>query len=128
MAGVSIDTSEVFAFAAELGRIPGRVVPDVDKVMKKAAQNLKDDYNEQAAASTHFKGMAGSVTYDRASGIGQVGYEVGPDKGRRGGALGNIFFFGGSNGGGGTGDLDGPIRGEGDRTVGELGKVVEGWF
>ena len=111
------DMSEVQRLAVDLGRVSAGLVDDVDRVAKRAAQNIKDDLTAQASGSRHFKGMAGSFSYDRHYGRSAVGYEIGPDKGRRGGALGNIFFFGGSHGGGGTGDLDAPLAAEGPRFV-----------
>ena len=94
--------------ANNLGKIAAGAVKDVDAVMKKGAQNLKEDLISGARSSTHFKGMAGSISYDQTNGLRTISYEVGPDKDRRGGALGNIFYFGTSRGGG-SGDLDGPV-------------------
>lgn len=94
--------------ANNLGKIAAGAVKDVDAVMKKGAQNLKEDMVSDARSSTHFKGMAGSISYDQTNGLRTISYEVGPDKDRRGGALGNIYYFGTSRGGG-SGDLDGPV-------------------
>jgi hypothetical protein len=126
VSGSIFDFSQVAALAAELGKVPARALPEVDKVTKRGAQNLKDAYTAQAAGSEHFHGMAGSVSYDRMYGVGSVGYEIGPDKSRRAGALGNLFFFGGANGGGGTGDLDGPLAEEEPRYLSALGDVLRG--
>lgn len=123
--GVSIDTSELQSLAVEFGKATAKLLPAVDKVAQKAAQSIKDDLSAQAAASTHFRGMAGSISYERAYGLGSVGYEIGPDKDRRGGALGNIFFFGVPEGGGGTGDLDAPLREEEPRFIKALGDLAE---
>ena len=104
-----------------------RTVPqEVRKVIAEGAANVRDDLNDQAAASRHFKGMAGSVTYDMKGNAYFSEAEIGPDKGRTGGALGNIFFFGGANGGGGTGDLDGALRREGPRLTSAMGDVLRG--
>ena len=125
--GFTIDTSQLQAFSAELGKIAGKAVPGVDAVLKRGAQAIKDNLNAQAAASTHFRGMAGSVTYDRKGFFSSIGYEVGPDKGRRGGALGVGFFFGGwKNGGGGSGDIDAPLAAEGPKIESEIGKILDG--
>ena len=121
--GISFDASELQRLAVDFGKASAGLLKDVDKVAQKAAQNIKDDLNAQAAGSS-FRGMAGSVTYDRTFSRGSVGYEVGPDKDRRGGALGNIFFFGTSRGGG-TGDLDAPLREEEPRFIKALGDLAE---
>lgn len=116
--------AELRRFITDLAAAAKAAVEDVDPVMKKGAQNIKDAMNADLASSRHFKGAAGSVTYDRRYSAGVVGYEVGPDKGRRGGALANIFYFGGSNGGGGTGDIDGPLNAEIPNIESELARAV----
>ena len=117
---------ELRAFAADLGKIASKALPETDAVLKKGAQNIKDDLVSEARGSTHFKGMAGSVSYDSMYGIGHAKYEIGPDKGRRGGALGNIAYFGTSRGGG-TLDLEGPLARESPNLERELDKLVDKW-
>jgi len=109
--GITVDTSQLQRLAADLGRAPGRLQPQVEATLKRGAQNIKDAYVAQARGSRHFKGMAGSFAYDRFGFARTIGYRVGPDKNREGGALGNVFFFGTSRGGG-SGDLTGPLEAE----------------
>lgn len=117
---------ELRAFAADLGKIASKALPDTDAVLKKGAQNIKDDLVADARGSKHFKGMAGSISYDSMYGMGHAKYEIGPDKSRRGGALGNIYYFGTSRGGG-TGDLEGPLARETPNIERELNKLVDKW-
>ncbi|WP_413455994.1 hypothetical protein ACLQ8T_05800 [Glutamicibacter sp. FR1] len=117
---------ELRAFAADLGKIASKALPDTDAVLKKGAQNIKDDLVADARGSKHFKGMAGSISYDSMYGIGHAKYEIGPDKGRRGGALGNIAYFGTSRGGG-TLDLEGPLARESPNLERELDKLADKW-
>lgn len=124
--GVSADYSEMHKLIADLSASTKGLLPKVDAVVKKGADNVKKDLNGQARHSTHFNAMDGSITYDSNYRLGLVQYEVGPDKRRRGGALGNIFFFGGANGGGGTGDLDGAMRTEEPHMVKALGDLLGG--
>lgn len=124
MAGINIDASGLRALAVDLGKVPGRLVPKIDAVLKRGALSIKDDLNQQLADSPHFKAAAGSVTFESTTSVGRVSYEVGPDKERRAGALANIFFFGGARGGGGTGDLDGPVDAESERVSEHLSKIV----
>ena len=114
MSSFSIDTSEVQRLATNLGKVAGGAVKDVDAVFKKGAQNVKDEMQADARGSVHFKGMAGAISYDSAYRVGASRYEVGPDKDRKGGALGNIYYFGTSRGGG-SGDIEKPIRSEAPR-------------
>jgi hypothetical protein len=110
MADNSINASQVRALAEQLGRVPGRAMDELDPIVKAAAEAVKRGMVADARGSRHFRGLAGSISYDRKqSAMRSVGYEVGPDKGRRGGALGNIYYFGTSRGGG-SGDLEGPLN------------------
>ena len=121
------DDGTLRGFAADLGKVASSALGDVDKVVKKGAQNLKEDYAAQASASTHFgDGLPEAITYDSFYLPGRVQYEVGPDKWRRGGALGNIFFFGTPRGGGGTGDIDGPLDREQPRMMRALDDLLGG--
>lgn len=113
------------ALITDLGKIPTALYKVTEATLEKGALDLKDQLNDNLAASEHFKGAAGSVTYDGKVSLGSIGFEVGPDKSRRGGALGNVAFFGTSRGGG-TVDLDGAVRSIGTRTERFLGLAVEG--
>lgn len=107
---MSDGAQELYRFASDVARAAEAAVKDVDPIVRVEAHDLKEQMNSDLAGSRHFRGAAGSVTYDSRFSVGTVGYEVGPDKGRRGGAIANIAYFGGSNGGGGTVDLDGTFK------------------
>lgn len=118
---------ELRKFAQDLGRIAHQALPDTDAVMKKGAQNIKNDLIDEANSSPLIGSrMARSISYDSMYGIGHAKYEIGPDKSRRGGALGNIYYFGTSRGGG-TGDLEGPLAREAPNIERELNKLVDKW-
>lgn len=123
---MSDGTAELRALAADMGRIAGDAVKDVDEVLKKAAQNVKTEMQADASKSRHFKGMAGSITYDSYYLPGRARYVVGPDKGRRGGSLGNIYYFGTSRGGG-SGDIEKPLRSEEPRLTSALDALTARW-
>ena len=125
------DGGELRRFISDVAAATRGALPKVDAVVKRGAHNVKEDLSEQAAESTHFsskrgRGLETAMSYDSNYRPGVVQYEVGPDKARRGGALGNIFFFGGANGGGGTGDLDGALKREEPRMVKALGDLLGG--
>ena len=94
MTGETIDTSELRALAADLGRVPAATVPAVEQVVKKAAQNVKDDWSRAVSGSARLRHYPRSITYDRRMTVGGVEYEVGPDKDKQQGPLGNIAEFG----------------------------------
>lgn len=114
---ISIDTSELRAFATDLGHVAGSALPSVDAIMKKGAQNIKEEMASDLAESPSFGRAAPTVSYDSDYRPGQVAYEIGPDKDRGGKAGGaahllNIAYFGGANGGGASVDIDKPLRSE----------------
>ncbi|UVK58404.1 hypothetical protein SEA_GLOBIWARMING_11 [Arthrobacter phage GlobiWarming] len=123
---MSDGSAEFRALANDLGKIAGSAVKEVDAVLKKGAQNIKEEMAADAAASVHFKPVAGSITYESQYSIGTPRYVVGPDKGRRGGALANIYYFGTSRGGG-SGDIEKPLRSEEPRLQSAIEKLADKW-
>ena len=118
--------AELRAFAVDLGKVAGSAVKDVDAVLKKGAQNIKNEMQADVRGSEHFKGMAGSISYDSHYLPGRARYVIGPDKSRRGGSLGNIYYFGTSRGGG-SGDIDKPLRSEEPKTMRALADLLDKW-
>ena len=118
--------AELKQLSANLGKIAGSAVEDVDAVLKKGAQNVKSEMRADVSRSEHFKGMAGSISYDSYYLPGRARYVVGPDKSRRGGSLGNIYYFGTSRGGG-SGDIEKPLRSEEPRLMSALEQLAAKW-
>lgn len=106
MAGFEIDTSELRKLSTDLGRIPAKVAPDAEAVLKRAAQNLKEAMAAEFEGSPHFKRVAGAVSYERRGFAREIGYEIGPEMGRGAGSLAGIAVEGGANGGGGSVKID----------------------
>jgi len=123
--GLNIDTSQLRELAADLGRIPGRVERDVEAVMKRGAQNIKEGMQAAFEGSPAFKGAARTVSYDRKGLFRSVGYEIGPTIGGAG-SLAGIAVDGGANGGGGTVDVDSVLEAEGPNLERELGNILDG--
>ena len=123
---MSNGTEELRQLAVNLGRVAGSAVKDVDEVLKKGVQNIKTEMQADARGSEHFKGMAGSISYESYYLPGRARYVVGPDKSRRGGSLGNIYYFGTSRGGG-SGDIEKPLRTEEPRTMSALAALTARW-
>lgn len=116
-------SGELRTYANDLGKITGDASREVDKVLKKGAQNIKEDLVKDAKASKHFKGLAPAISYDSLYGFQNPRYEIGPDKARKEGPLGNIAYFGTSRGGG-TLDLEGPLERESKNLETELDRAV----
>lgn len=68
---------------------------EVDKVVERGALNIKNDWRRRWGGLTHAPALPYAVTYDvtREPG-GVICGEIGPDKTKRQGALGNIIEFG----------------------------------
>lgn len=122
---VTVDTSQLLHFAVDLGKVAASALPRVDAVVKRGAQQIKDDMVSDAEASKHFRGIGRTIDYDRAYGIGEVSYEVGPNRERGGQApLAGVAYLGGANGGGGSLDLDGPLEREAPRLMKALDELL----
>ena len=123
---VSVGSADLTSIIAALAKAPDEATDAARAVVAKGALNVKRALNRQAADSLHFKGMAGSVTYDMEIRRHSITAEIGPDMHKRGGTLGHIFFLGGANGGGGTGDIDAPLREEEPKMVKFLDEAMRG--
>lgn len=123
---MSDGAAELRQFAIAVGNIADGAFEDVDEVITKAAVNVKSEMIADVSKSRHFRGMAGSITYEHHNTRGVIRREVGPDKGRRGGALGNIYYFGTSRGGG-TGDIEKPLNTEEPRLMSAMQSLVDRW-
>lgn len=91
---MTIDASELRNLAADLGNVSGRMIPAVDAVVEKAALNVKDEWVRAVSGSSRLCHYPRSISYDRVPSLTAVEYEVGPDKDRMQGPLGNIAEFG----------------------------------
>ena len=89
-----VDTSQLTDWASELEAAALSLLTRARPVMSRAGLNVKRQLALDMAASPHFKGIAGSISYDTADTRSGVQVEVGPDTERRGGALANIAYFG----------------------------------
>lgn len=102
MAGFDIDMSEVEAFAADLQRVPASLSRHAIPVLKRFAQDVKTDVQEDARSSSNagMRKAANFVRYDDVT-AGADGYEteVGYDE-EGAGKLGKIMVNGTAKGGG----------------------------
>jgi len=106
MADFELDTSELRKLSTDLGRIPAKVIPDAEAVLKRGAQNLKESMAAEFEGSPHFKRVGAAVSYERRGFAKNIGYEIGPEIGRGAGSLAGVAVEGGANGGGGSVKID----------------------
>lgn len=89
------DTSELRQFVADLDVSGARVIPAAAKVLEANAARVQRAWRSSARGHAHFPSFPSSVTTD----VRGLTAEIGPDKNRRQGALGNILHFGTSKSG-----------------------------
>lgn len=96
--GITMDDSAIHDLAAALGEVASSAGLYVRDAVETTAIDVRDDWREAASG---IKGMASypdSIGYDFTSfqGFGStvLSCEIGPDKNRRQGALGNIVEYG----------------------------------
>lgn len=88
----------------ELGVWLREAGPDVNRkapgVVRKAAVNIKGDWQMDAAFSRYFR-LVPTINFDERRRGDVVEAEIGPDRRHRAARLAGIAHFGGANGGGG---------------------------
>lgn len=109
MTALRFEASQVRDLAADLGIVAAEAIPASRAVTQKGALNIKQGWQRRWSGLSHAPMLAAAVTYDtKMSGMGAMA-EIGPDKGRPQGALGNLLEFGSVNNGpipGGAPSLD----------------------
>ncbi|MGP5375281.1 hypothetical protein ACTXM8_04685 [Brachybacterium alimentarium] len=120
------DFSEVRALATDLGNTTKAVEKEADRVLERGALGVKNAMAEEARASHkgHARSFAGSISYDRRYRAGTMAYEIGPDKSRRQGALGNLLYFGSRNNAP-TLDIEHGLIAEEPKLMSEMAKMLE---
>lgn len=120
---MTIDSSDLRRFEFDLRRATASVRMGIPAVVSRGALNIKNQLAEEMRSSRHFKGAAGSISYDLLD--AGTAADIGPDKDRRGGALGNIAYFGTSRGGGTVPDPQGALDAEVPNFETALGRLGE---
>lgn len=116
--GFTVDTSELDRLAADLGRVPSTAGKFIRQAVEVTARHVKDDWRDEAKGMAHAPAFPYSVGYDIGAGYGMslgqsasavlsggivsagsstITAEIGPDKGRAQGALGNLIEWGSIN-------------------------------
>lgn len=121
---IDIDDSEIRAYIAELDRLPKDLHDEVVKVGEKAALNIKKDWARAWSGHSYIAPLSRAVSYDRKFSGDKIEWEIGPDKGRAQGALGNVIEFGTVNNAPIPGGLPALDR-EAPRMERHLGDVLE---
>lgn len=96
-----VDMSEVNQLAADLGEVAANAGVLVSKALEVSARNVRDHWRAGASGMRHAPAYPASITYDMSSfagfGVTVLQAEIGPDKDRTQGALGNLIEYGSVN-------------------------------
>lgn len=102
------DFSELNKLAVDLGKGNAATVTGARKILEVAAIKIKKGMASDAKGHRGAPAFPASITYD----LKGLSAEIGPDKSRRQGALGNILYFGTSNNAPVIADVAGPLKAE----------------
>lgn len=98
---MDVDFSDLVVLADDLDGAADGAAENIVKAVEVSARNVKDDWKDSAKGMAHAPAFPFSITYDlegESSMSGSsVSAEIGPDKGRKQGALGNLIEYGSSN-------------------------------
>lgn len=118
---VDVDVAGAKELGADLEAVPAEALPKFARVVGRGANNIKNQLRDEAKESGHYKHFHRSISYDLVS---DLEAEIGPDKSRIQGALGNILYFGTSKNAPVL-DLEAPLRRETPRFELALADVAE---
>lgn len=91
------DADGLTDLVADLSAAPGRAQRKVDRVVRKGALNVQEDWRDLASSYDHAPLYPLSITFDAKWESGAYVAEVGPDKDKPQGALGNLIEYGSAN-------------------------------
>lgn len=94
---VRIDHSDLDRWILDLDEAARGLMPEVRKVVQKGALNIKTGARRRIGRPAHAPAYANAITYDSVETATRAEAEIGPDKGRRQGALGNLLEYGSVN-------------------------------
>lgn len=95
MSGFSVDTSELGVLAADIGRVGVDAARNVHKALEVTARHVKDDARESVeSGSSSWRGLPPAIDYELRDDPDAVVAEVGYNKGKAAGRLGNIREYG----------------------------------
>ncbi len=97
----SIDTSQLGQLEADLGEAVASSGQYINSAMQHTSVNIQDAWREKATGNRYAPQFPGSITYDlevyHGFGASVLRSDIGPDKDRPQGALGNLLEYGSVN-------------------------------
>lgn len=99
MSGVRIDFREVHRLAVTLDAAANVAPDEARKVVARGALQIKNGMRSRVQGLAHAPAYPYSITYDTKLTPAGAEAEIGPDKAKRQGALGNLINYGSVNNG-----------------------------
>lgn len=97
MADLEADLTQLDQFIGQLQRGSHRAFPEAAKAVRDSARNIERDWWRRWSGHPHFPALPNAVTHDVREFGHTVDAEIGPDKQRPQGPLGNLIEFGSRN-------------------------------
>lgn len=101
MTSLKIISADLDNLAQALEDAPNKVIKPIRASVKRGAQNIKTDAQNRARGLPHAPDYPQAITYDSHETPFGAWAEIGPDKNRRQGSLGNLIEYGSVNNPGG---------------------------
>ena len=107
--GIDVDFSDISKLAIDIGEVPDEAGKNLHAAVEVTATEVRDTARENSAGLLHAPAFPRSITYDIGSGYSllretfggggadSITAQIGPDKDRPQGALGNLIEFGSVN-------------------------------
>lgn len=96
---MKFDGSELRGLEVSLAKAMAGAMKDVTAVVAKGALNIKNEARRLSPKGGHVRQYPNSITYDMRMSVRGPMAEIGPDKEKRQGALGNLLEYGSVNNG-----------------------------
>jgi hypothetical protein len=99
--GITVDFSEIDQLSASLGQVRANAGKYIRSAIAVTAKNIDKDWERESKGMAHAPAFPYSITYDISTfsgfGFSVIQADIGPDKDRPQGALGNLIEFGSVN-------------------------------
>lgn len=94
---MGVDTSDLDAWIADLRRADEELPDKTERVVGRGLFNIKRDWKARWTGYAHIPHLPNAINYDVTRHGDDIGGEVGVDKTKRQGPLGNLIEFGSEN-------------------------------
>lgn len=89
-----VDFHELDTLVDDVGQARKRIQEDGRRIVSKGSFNIKKDWRDRWRGHPHIPRLPFDITYDVTARVAHITGEIGPDKERGQGPLGNIIEFG----------------------------------